>query len=347
MKSWIRLWGKKQNQRMAGWWFVGTVGEAAFYGLVCLVGTLILGVVVAWQLFSPETSAFRVGFGFWVMVLASLSMVIIGGTGFLYRVLKVAMSVEHRETLTHRAKKLGDRWNGRPAEHPPGIPALQPYTDSPGVRLKYRLPGNPGDLGPLLLSSLFSLSWNLLTAVLTAVALSSFRSKPEWGLVAVLPLFLLVAFFTSRWFFRLFRRASGIGRTTLEIDQLPLIPGHRYRLAVAQFGRLALRKLEIALVCEEEATYHQGTDVRLERQVIFQMPIGEHGRCRIDYGSPLELDFPFQMPTDVMHSFQSEHNAVRWSLVVQGEANRWPSFCRKFPVVVFPAGYRPPGPATS
>jgi hypothetical protein len=37
-----------------------------------------------------------------------------------------------------------------------------------------------------------------------------------------------------------------------------------------------------------------------------------------------------------MHSFTSEHNSVRWMLVVHGTPARWPAFRRVFPLVVFP-----------
>jgi hypothetical protein len=38
-----------------------------------------------------------------------------------------------------------------------------------------------------------------------------------------------------------------------------------------------------------------------------------------------------------MHSFASEHNAVKWRVVVIGRPERWPAFIRVFPLVVFPA----------
>jgi hypothetical protein len=38
-----------------------------------------------------------------------------------------------------------------------------------------------------------------------------------------------------------------------------------------------------------------------------------------------------------MHSFASDHNAVKWRLVVRGRPERRPAFLRVFPLVVFPA----------
>ncbi len=99
-----------------------------------------------------------------------------------------------------------------------------------------------------------------------------------------------------------------------------------------------MKKLSIALVCEEVATYHFGTDTRTDRDEVYRQLIFEQGKCRIDWGRPLEVMCEFKLPVNAMHSFQSPHNAVAWKIVVEGEANRWPSYCRNFPVVVYPAG---------
>ncbi len=335
----FRLWGKKRGQRMTGWWFVGSLGEAAFFGILALLGLLTFATIVAWQLFSPETNVFPVGFGFWVAVIASASIMVIGGVGFVLRVLRVATSDEHRSFLADKAKKIPGSANLPTTSPMSSIPSLAGFTDSPGVKLAFRLPGTRAEVGPLLLSSLFALAWNSLTAVLLAIAVSSFRQRIDWLLLLVLPLFIAVGIFATRWFFQNFRRATGIGLTTVEISDLPLVAGNTYLLHIAQYGRLALRKLKIALVCEETATYHHGTDVRIERHVVSNQNLLEHGRCRIDYGRPLELECRFLLPADSMHSFQSDHNSVHWKIVVEGEANRWPSYCRSFPVVVYPAAF--------
>jgi len=47
-------------------------------------------------------------------------------------------------------------------------------------------------------------------------------------------------------------------------------------------------------------------------------------------------------PAGAMHSFASEHNAIRWRIVVRGQPERWPVFVRVFPVIVYP-----PSPARS
>lgn len=220
------------------------------------------------------------------------------------------------------------------------VPNLQPFTDSPGVRLAFRLPGTRPETRELVLGSFFVLAWNALTIFLLVLALGKLVSgKPDWFLTLfAIPVFVYVGYRVSRWFFRGFLQATGIGPTTIEIDDLPLKIGEHYRLSLVQYGRTVVKKLSIAPVCEEVATYHFGTDTRTERQEVYRGQVLEQGRCRIDWGRPLELVCEFCLPEHAMHSFQSPHNAVAWKLIVEGETHRWPSYCRSFPVVVYPRG---------
>ncbi len=205
----FRLWGKKRGQRMTGWWFVGSLGEAAFFGILALLGLLTFATIVAWQLFSPETNVFPVGFGFWVAVIASASIMVIGGVGFVLRVLRVATSDEHRSFLGGQSQE--DPWIRERAYYLADVidSKLAGFTDSPGVKLAFRLPGTRAEVGPLLLSSLFALAWNSLTAVLLAIAVSSFRQRIDWLLLLVLPLFIAVGIFATRWFFQNFAARLG------------------------------------------------------------------------------------------------------------------------------------------
>jgi hypothetical protein len=162
------------------------------------------------------------------------------------------------------------------------------------------------------------------------------RGRPDWYLIACLPLFGAASYYAGAWFFRNFRRALGAGQTTVEVSELPLVVGQPYDLYMVQYGRLILKKITVSLVCAEQVTYLQGTDIRTESHEVYRKILLERGRCRIDFGMPLELECTFDVPTDVMHSFQSQHNAVIWKIVVEGEAHRWPSYCRNFPVVIYP-----------
>jgi hypothetical protein len=96
------------------------------------------------------------------------------------------------------------------------------------------------------------------------------------------------------------------------------------------------------LVCQEEATYRQGTDIRTETRIVHEQRIFQGESIRIDPGAPLELRETLRVPEDAMHSFQSSYNAVHWTLVVKGQPESWPAFERSFPVIVHPPGGETP-----
>lgn len=66
MKRPLRLWGKKRGSRMSGWWLIGRAGQASFFGALLLIGLAVLTIEVSWQLISPETNVYTVGYGFWL-----------------------------------------------------------------------------------------------------------------------------------------------------------------------------------------------------------------------------------------------------------------------------------------
>jgi hypothetical protein len=103
------------------------------------------------------------------------------------------------------------------------------------------------------------------------------------------------------------------------------------------------------LICCEEATYHQGTDIRTETRVVREHRVFRREGVRVDPGVTYEVQHRFEVPCDAMHSFQSGHNAVQWKIVVRGEPESGPEFVRSFPVIVYPplanGTARPPVPA--
>lgn len=325
---------------MSGWWFIGSLGEALFFAIVFLIGVFLSAILISWQLMSQSTQPLKIGYGFWLFLGVCLSFAVLGIVGFWYRVLKVLTSDEHREVIAKRGiipEPLSGANLSRKATPVPSIPDVRRFTDSPGARLAYRLPSQIPENGALVALGIFAMAWNAMIAVFVVMAADTYvRSKVPWQLVLLLVPGVYVAIRSARLFFRSFVRTLGIGSTTVEIEDLPLIPGREYRLEIVQYGRLVIKKISVRLECQEESTYHFGTDLRTERQTVFSQEIASHGRDRIDWGYPLRLECNFFVPEDAMHSFQSKHNAIHWKIVVDGEANRWPSYSRSFPVVVYP-----------
>jgi hypothetical protein len=129
---------------------------------------------------------------------------------------------------------------------------------------------------------------------------------------------------------------SGMAQTTVEVSELPLMPGHTCQVVVAQHGQATMRLLELAIVCEEETTFTQGTDIRTEVRTVFRRAHLERRDFTLAPGRPFTESSSIEVPLTAMHSFQSPHNAVRWKLVVRCEPKGWPAFERDFPVVVYP-----------
>lgn len=322
---------------MSGWWFVGSLGEALFFACFFLIGVLCFTTIVSWQFLSPHTQVVRIGYGFWLLTTVSSAFIVMGAVGFWYRVLKVATSDEHREVIAKHGFVPRPKQPHNKIVLPPTVPLLHPFTDSPGAKLAYRLPCEWGGTGALIAIGLFAMSWNAMIAVFSVFAISGFlQGNVQYRLLILIIPGIYVGLRSGQLFFKSYVQAIGIGSTTVEIEDFPLIPGKAYKLLLVQYGRLVIKKLSIRLVCEEESTYHFGTDIRTERQVVRQQDILDQGRSRIDWGRPLELECQVSIPLDAMHSFQSLHNAIHWKIIVEGEANRWPSYCRSFPVVVYP-----------
>ncbi len=441
MAKWVRLWGKKRGARMSGWWVVGSVGEAAFFGILFLLGIVSLTIVVSWQVFWPESNIIRPGSGFWLMFSASLAFTVIGLTAFVLQVSQTLASPERRSALASKVKSEHQRRSDTANEHA-NLPDLSEMTDSPGVKLAYRLASQRGENSQLILSALFATAWNSVVAVMLVVDIFQLTSQARGSVFLTLLLlpFLTISVFATRWFFQLFRIRTGIGPTAVEISTLPLVPGCQYRLYICQYGKVDFTDFRIALVAFEETTFQQGTDVRTEvlevsriglkldqtpsasktdtepeeesaenqgdlggtgkdtdasNEVVRERALSEsqdsnsdtingdsadtsgepvakdsdinpnakpppqsqdrksrrlrkRGRSKrktrpsgpvrwsAEPEKPLELDCTLSLPGDMMHSFHSEHSALVWRIVIEGESTKWPAFCRSFPVAVYP-----------
>ena len=275
----------------------------------------------------------------WLVLSVLASFMGIGSIGVLYTVLSVGTSAERRSAL---AKKAGDieliRESASAPPDYPGVPSTVEMSNSPGVVLAYRLPIARSPGWRLFGAVLFCLVWNSIATVFVVVALKSHvAGKPEWLLTAVTLPFMGVGVWSIYYFMRQLLMTIGIGTTGMEISDHPLFPGQSYQVLVTQSGRLQLRLLELMLVCDEEATYRQGTDIRTEGGRVYSQQVFRWENVDIKPGAPFESECTLTVPRSLMHSFQSAHNTVQWQLVIKGEAQGWPEYERGFPLVVYPA----------
>jgi hypothetical protein len=263
---------------------------------------------------------------------------LLGGGGLVFRALGWGMSAERRAATSPRILGLNSaNGNGQARPFFPNIPDRTSIMDSPGTRLAYRLPIAASHGWSMLVTLAACLVWNGIVAVFLQHAVAGhLRGQPDWLLSVFLVPFVTVGIGLFVWFARQLLVATGIGPTLVEITDHPLQPGRPCRLLVSQAGRLKMNSLEVALVCEEKATFRHGTDTRTESRDVVRLPLVQRREFTIEPGLPFEADCELVLPAGSMHSFKSEHNEINWKIIVKGEVAGWPDYERSFPVIVFP-----------
>jgi hypothetical protein len=358
-----RLFGKKRGERRTGSPEWGRVTEAVLSGCLLAAG-LVHGTVVVAGVVRPS---WRIGFGvpvnegeaspasLWVWLLGlllPLVLLLLGVTGLIRSFRGWGRSEERRAAMGRLPDLLAPVAGAIEAAGLPTIPAFDHLTNSPGTTLAYRLPTENAEGWSLVAAGLFAGSWNAMLAVFVVGGGLGLRSAAGDPLMAV----MLVAFGSVGvgsilLFIRRFLAAHAIGPTHLEVSSMPLEPGERCHLRLTQSGSCTLREIAVRLELEEQSTYRQGTDVRIERRVIARIPLAGWQDLRIGPATRFDGDAEASVPAAAMHSFVSEHNCVSWRFVVEGVpgaaagGRRWSlsrarTFERAFPIVVVPAGSR-------
>jgi hypothetical protein len=276
----------------------------------------------------------------WILLLLPVAFILIGGVGLVLTLFHWGKSIEHRVATTQMARRLNplkEQTDNEALEFP-FVPQDSNLTNSPGTRLKYRLPIDLSRGWRLLAILAACLFWNSIVVVFVVVAINRhLEGQGGWLLpVFVLP-FALVGVTMIYFFIREMLAATGIGPTQLEISDHPLRPGRKYQVWVSQGGRLTINSLELLLVCDEVACYRQGTDTRTEQVRTFAQQLLYREQVQLLPQAPFDEQCGLETPSSYMHSFKADHNEVRWRLLVRGDIAGWPPFERSFPVVVVPA----------
>jgi hypothetical protein len=342
----LRLFVKKRGQRRTGsrWW--GAVVVAAIDS-----GLLLLGIfggywLVARVLLADDSSH---AWWLWLTLVIPLALVVYGAGDLALLIWRSAVSIERRAAAqkTISWQRLGiDLSAGKPVV--PAVPPIDAVIDSPGVKLPFRLPidAAPGRLSIAL--AVVCVVWNLLVIdFLFEVIRRHVQGHPNWVITWLMVPFFLAGAWTVVALVRQIVMTTGIGATRLEVANLPFFPGREYQVSLSQAGRANVRWLQINLLCEEQATYQQGTDSRTAISTVHDETVFSQRNFDIAPGAAFEASFAFRVPPTAMHSFSAPHNAVSWALVVRGRIARWPEFERRFPLYVYPDSVASRFPSTS
>ena len=281
----------------------------------------------------------------WLVFTVPVSFIIIGASGLLHVLLHSGKSAERRAALAQRASRreqilfgadgVGDR-------RYPTVPQGADMTNSPGTKLKFRLPMATSPGWALFGTLAFCIVWNGIVAAFIAMAVRSyFTAKPDWLLTLFTIPFAAIGVWAIVALVRQLLVTTGIGPTLVEISDHPLRPGGQYRVFLSQSGWLTVNRLRVLLVCEEAATYRQGTDTRAETREVYRVELFRRENFEIRGGMPHECDIDLNVPDGAMHSLAVGHNEIAWTLVVEADVAGWPKCQRAFPVIVRPAAGEP------
>lgn len=289
----------------------------------------------------PETVVLVRGYTWvaWMMLLLPLTFIAVGGSGVIYHLLSWSTSAERRLALARKVTQL-ELFEGSPGGRElPGVPSEVDLTNSPGTRLAYRLPMAVSPGWALVAMVAACLFWNGMVTLFLVIAIDShLRAEPEWFLTLFILPFVLIGCGLIYFTIQQLLLTTGVGPTLVEISDHPLYPAREYEVFVSQSGRLTMHGLKVLLVCQERATYQQGTNSRTETSPVFEQEVYSHEHFEIQQDEPLEATARLRVPADAMHSFRSAHNEVQWKLIVKGHVAGWPGYEREFPLLVYPAG---------
>ncbi|MEN0111437.1 MAG: hypothetical protein AAF805_12010, partial [Planctomycetota bacterium] len=277
----------------------------------------------------------------WLVLSIPVSLIVSGVLGLSRSVAAAGASPERRASQRQRGldgASLDDALTGPVLAS--GLPVSEPIDESPGVVRAYRLPGDSTDSWRVVGAATLCVAWNALAALLVYHLVSgSLSVAGRLGVVVatVAPLTLIgVRLTLAVW--REARGVGGAGATRIEVDRTPQRVGESLNATLIQTGQNRYRAVAVDLVCEEVATYRQGTDARTAVAEVHRAVLLRERSVTLDAGEPLRRDFRVAIPASGPHSFVSPHNEVRWLLETRLTAAGRAEVRRRFPLCVHPPG---------
>jgi hypothetical protein len=333
----LRWFVKKRGGRRTGSRWYGVLGVAALDLALIAVGVAGLYWLLARVLMAEGSTH---GWLAWSAIVVPFAPIIYGATDLIVVVWRNLASTERRAAVVQMATDWEVPGLGPEAARPqlPAVPPIDAVVDSAGVRLAYRLPSDVASGQMSFALALVAIVWNVLVAgFVIQVGRQHWNGHPNWLLTWLVVPFVLAGGWTIYALVRQILLTSGTGSTLLEVAEHPLYPAKKYEAFLSQTGRLQVRWFQVQLVCEERATYQQGTDTRTATAVVHRETVLSERKFAIPPGGAFETHFTVAIPATAMHSFTASHNAVSWMLIVRGRMARWPEFERRFPLYVYPA----------
>ena len=309
------------------------IAEAAFAGLLVLSGVILLAVTITLTALYSTPHELYISSGYLSLrILLAILLITVGSYFIISLLWKVGVSKERRGAFVNRANEI-DLLNDfrRRREDLPTVPIEPPLQ---GDVLPFRLRCSQQNLWSLVASATMSIALVVIASILLPTAIAT--DDPRSFAFVFLPIICIAAIWFLYRFFRQLLKLTGIGPSSIELSQYPLFPNSTCRMRLFQPGRIRLRVLTVWLICQEEATYDQGTDIRTERKDVFKQRLFRKRAIDVKPDQPFVIDFDLEIPEDAFHSFRSANNRIQWKIIVQAEAKKWPTLSRTFRLSVYP-----------
>ena len=270
----FRLIGKKKGTRQTGspWWRIFI--DVLFSAALVIIGLILIAATITFQVqYWNEQPIGWISFG-----TQSLIGILFFGFG-LYQTSRtlwlIGASAERRSALVSLARDV-ELFNELGSEEPalPNVPSPAFAKKEAGRRLNFRLPRQGLGQMTTWISAVMTLTFIVVSTVLVMYCVQSINDgSPRWLLMVLTAIHLLATLFQIYTFMRQLLRSSALGPTRIEISNVPVAPGSNVHLFFSQSGRLFMKLVDIELVCFEQTTFNQGTDIRTEQKPVYRQRI--------------------------------------------------------------------------
>jgi hypothetical protein len=128
--------------------------------------------------------------------------------------------------------------------------------------------------------------------------------------------------------------ASFNPRPTLIINSTQLPTGSTAHLDWHLTGRIdRLKTMTISLRGKEEATCRAGKNRHIDTSIFFKKEI--YSAFAPDINQTGQADF--DVPVEIMHYFEAEHNNILWEITVNGSIEKWPDIRVEYKIKIVSA----------
>ncbi len=161
----------------------------------------------------------------------------------------------------------------------------------------------------------FAMVWTIVTGFIIFANLNNPDPQKEPSIVAGIFLVAVNALILI-WPVRSFLRLIMTGQTTVDVNSEIAFPGEPLEVIVCQPGKFVIDKCTVDFVCEERATYSQGTDTVTRQEIVRNVSMCELTNLQSREGKTLTHQTVI-VPPDAMPTFEAKHNEINWIIRVQ------------------------------